>query len=173
MRIPGAGRRCRMLIGPRAPTSPACRRRGGRPSRSSAASDIRTASLRSNSGLRDIGTSSVPSHYPNRYRNARVPHSFLPLAGIKVLDLSRVLAGPLCTMTLGDLGAQVLKVERPGTGDETRGWGPPFDATGESAYFLAVNRNKVSVALDLDIEADRALVLRLAEEADVVVENFR
>jgi crotonobetainyl-CoA:carnitine CoA-transferase CaiB-like acyl-CoA transferase len=95
------------------------------------------------------------------------------LAGIKVLDLTRVLAGPLCTMTLGDLGAQVLKVERPGTGDETRGWGPPFDATGESAYFLAVNRNKLSVALDLDVEADRALLLGLAEAADVVVENFR
>jgi crotonobetainyl-CoA:carnitine CoA-transferase CaiB-like acyl-CoA transferase len=95
------------------------------------------------------------------------------LAGIKVLDLSRVLAGPLCTMTLGDLGAQVLKVERPGTGDETRGWGPPFDTTGESAYFLAVNRNKISVALDLDVEADRRLLLALAEEADVVVENFR
>jgi glutaryl-CoA transferase len=76
-------------------------------------------------------------------------------------------------MTLGDLGAQVLKVERPGTGDETRGWGPPFDATGESAYFLAVNRNKISIALDLDAEADRELLTRLAEEADVVVENFR
>jgi len=98
---------------------------------------------------------------------------FLPLAGIKVLDLSRVLAGPLCTMTLGDLGAQVLKVERPGIGDETRGWGPPFDATGESAYFLSVNRNKISVALDLDVETDRALLLALAGEADVVVENFR
>jgi crotonobetainyl-CoA:carnitine CoA-transferase CaiB-like acyl-CoA transferase len=98
---------------------------------------------------------------------------FLPLAGIKVLDLSRVLAGPLCTMTLGDLGAQVLKVERPGTGDETRGWGPPFDPTGESAYFLSVNRNKISVALDLDMETDRALLLALAGQADVVVENFR
>ena len=97
---------------------------------------------------------------------------FLPLAGIKVLDLSRVLAGPLCTMTLGDLGARVLKVERPGTGDETRGWGPPFDARGESAYFLSVNRNKLSVALDLDADGDRALLLDLASEADVVVENF-
>jgi crotonobetainyl-CoA:carnitine CoA-transferase CaiB-like acyl-CoA transferase len=76
-------------------------------------------------------------------------------------------------MTLGDLGAQVLKVERPGMGDETRGWGPPFDATGESAYFLAVNRNKISAALDLDAKADRDLLIRLAEEADVVVENFR
>lgn len=76
-------------------------------------------------------------------------------------------------MTLGDLGAQVLKVERPGSGDETRGWGPPFDADGESAYFLSVNRNKISVTLDLDVGADRALLLALAEEADVVVENFR
>ena len=76
-------------------------------------------------------------------------------------------------MTLGDLGAQVIKVERPGMGDETRGWGPPFDPNGESAYFLAVNRNKISIALDLDVEADRALLLGLAEEADVVVENFR
>jgi crotonobetainyl-CoA:carnitine CoA-transferase CaiB-like acyl-CoA transferase len=95
------------------------------------------------------------------------------LAGIKVLDLSRVLAGPLCTMTLGDLGARVLKVERPGVGDETRGWGPPFDATGQSAYFLSVNRNKLGVALDLDVDTDRELLLDLAKEADVVVENFR
>jgi len=76
-------------------------------------------------------------------------------------------------MTLGDLGASVLKVERPGTGDETRGWGPPFDADGESAYFLSVNRNKLSLALDLDLPADRELLSRLAGEADVVVENFR
>jgi crotonobetainyl-CoA:carnitine CoA-transferase CaiB-like acyl-CoA transferase len=90
-----------------------------------------------------------------------------------VLDLTRVLAGPLCTMTLGDLGARVLKVERPGAGDETRGWGPPFDADGESAYFLSINRNKLSAALDLDRDLDRDLLLRLAREADVVVENFR
>jgi len=63
---------------------------------------------------------------------------------LKVVDLSRVLAGPVCSMILGDLGADVIKVERPGEGDETRGWGPPFDAEGESAYFLAVNRNKMS-----------------------------
>ena len=90
-----------------------------------------------------------------------------------MLDLTRVLAGPLCTMALGDLGASVLKVERPGAGDETRGWGPPFDADGESAYFLSVNRNKLSLALDLDLEADRALLASLATDADVVVENFR
>lgn len=95
-----------------------------------------------------------------------------PLAGIRILDLSRVLAGPLATMTLGDLGAHVLKVERPGAGDDTRGWGPPFDADGQAAYFLGVNRNKRSLAADLDAQDDRALVRRLALEADVVVENF-
>lgn len=97
----------------------------------------------------------------------------LPLAGVRVLDLTRVLAGPLCTMMLGDLGADVLKVERPGGGDETRGWGPPFDGRGESAYFLAVNRNKLSAALDLDSEDDRLLLHRLIAGADVVVDNFR
>jgi crotonobetainyl-CoA:carnitine CoA-transferase CaiB-like acyl-CoA transferase len=96
-----------------------------------------------------------------------------PLSGIKVLDLTRVLAGPLSTMALGDLGARVIKVERPGIGDETRGWGPPFDASGESAYFLAVNRNKIGIALDLDLPADRDVLLRLLREADVLVENFR
>ena len=95
------------------------------------------------------------------------------LTKVKVLDLSRVLAGPLCTMTLGDLGADVIKVERPGTGDDTRGWGPPFDARGESAYYLSVNRNKKSIALDIDNEGDRAMVRRLADEADIVVDNFK
>src|SRR3712207_4711890 len=94
------------------------------------------------------------------------------LSGIRVLDLSRVLAGPLCTMMLGDLGADVIKVERPGTGDETRGWGPPFDERGESAYYLSINRNKLSIAADLDDPADRSLVQRLIHEADVVVDNF-
>lgn len=91
---------------------------------------------------------------------------------LKVLDLSRVLAGPVCSMMLGDLGAKVIKVERPGDGDETRGWGPPFDADGESAYFLAVNRNKKSLAADLASETDRAVVLELVRGADVVLENF-
>ncbi len=76
-------------------------------------------------------------------------------------------------MILGDLGADVLKVERPGEGDETRAWGPPFDARGESAYYLSINRNKLGVAADLDRAEDRALLRRLALEADVVVENFR
>lgn len=95
------------------------------------------------------------------------------LNGIRVLDLTRVLAGPLCTMMLGDLGADVIKVERPGGGDETRGWGPPFDERGESAYYLSVNRNKLSVALDIGSEAHRAILEGLALEADVVVDNFR
>lgn len=95
------------------------------------------------------------------------------LSGIKVLDLSRVLAGPLCTMMLGDLGASVLKVERPDGGDETRGWGPPFDSRGESAYYLSVNRNKLGIVVDLDVASDLELLRELAANADVVVENFR
>jgi crotonobetainyl-CoA:carnitine CoA-transferase CaiB-like acyl-CoA transferase len=95
------------------------------------------------------------------------------LNGVKVLDLTRVLAGPLCTMLLGDLGADVIKVERPGSGDDTRGWGPPFDAEGRSAYYLSINRNKLGVAADLEYSADRDLLERLLTEADVVVDNFR
>ena len=97
----------------------------------------------------------------------------LPLSGVRVLDLTRVLAGPLCTMILGDMGADVLKVERPDGGDETRGWGPPFDARGESAYYLSVNRNKLGVVADLEREADRDWLLELVAGADVVVDNFR
>ncbi|MEX2180179.1 MAG: CoA transferase [Gemmatimonadaceae bacterium] len=97
----------------------------------------------------------------------------LPLDGVKVVDLSRVLAGPLCTMMLADLGADIIKVERPGRGDDTRGWGPPFDASGESAYYLSTNRNKFSVTADLNAATDRALIASLIDEADVVVENFR
>jgi crotonobetainyl-CoA:carnitine CoA-transferase CaiB-like acyl-CoA transferase len=97
------------------------------------------------------------------------------LAGLRVLDLSRVLAGPLCTMILGDLGADVIKVERPGGGDDTRQWGPPWagpTAGRESAYFLALNRNKRSVVAELKTEAGRDLVRSLSREADVLVENF-
>jgi crotonobetainyl-CoA:carnitine CoA-transferase CaiB-like acyl-CoA transferase len=94
-----------------------------------------------------------------------------PLSGVLVADFSRVLAGPLATMTLADLGARVIKVERPGSGDETRTWGPPFSATG-STYFESVNRNKESVCLDLADPADRALAFELATRADVVIENF-
>jgi crotonobetainyl-CoA:carnitine CoA-transferase CaiB-like acyl-CoA transferase len=89
-----------------------------------------------------------------------------------VADLSRVLAGPYCTMVLGDLGADVVKVERPEGGDETRGWGPPF-ASGEAAYFLSVNRGKRSCALDLGQEEGRAIALDLCAGADVVIENFK
>jgi formyl-CoA transferase len=95
-----------------------------------------------------------------------------PLDGIRVLDLTRVLAGPYCTMFLGDLGAEVIKVEQPGVGDDTRGWGPPF-AGGESAYFLCVNRNKKSVTIDLKSTEGVALLGRLAQRADVLIENFR
>ena len=95
-----------------------------------------------------------------------------PLDGIRVLDLTRVLAGPYCTMFLGDLGAEVVKVEQPGVGDDTRGWGPPFTG-GESAYFLCVNRNKKSVTIDLKSKEGVALLRRLAERADVLIENFR
>ncbi len=98
-----------------------------------------------------------------------------PLAGLRVLDLGRVLAAPLCTMMLGDLGAEVIKVERPGEGDDTRTWGPPWaegPAGRESAYYLCANRNKRSVAADLKTEAGRALVRRLALGADVLIENF-
>lgn len=95
------------------------------------------------------------------------------LSELRVLDFTRILAGPLCTMMLGDLGADILKVERPGTGDDTRGWGPPFDASGASAYYLSVNRNKRSVTADLARADDRALLLRLIADADVVVDNFR
>ena len=91
---------------------------------------------------------------------------------LKVLDLSRVLAGPVCSMMLGDLGADVIKVERPAAGDETRGWGPPFDTDGESAYFLSVNRNKKSLAADLSVAEDRRLISDLIGEADVVLDNF-
>jgi crotonobetainyl-CoA:carnitine CoA-transferase CaiB-like acyl-CoA transferase len=94
------------------------------------------------------------------------------LTNVRVLDLTRVLAGPLCTMILGDMGASVIKVERPGGGDDTRGWGPPFDEQGESAYFLSVNRNKLGITADLDDPADLALLRALANEADVVIDNF-
>ena len=95
------------------------------------------------------------------------------LSGVKVLDLSRVLAGPLCTMMLGDLGANVIKIERPGAGDDTRSWGPPFDERGESAYYLSINRNKKSLAADLSDDRDRALIEHLIAGADAVVDNFR
>ncbi len=99
-----------------------------------------------------------------------------PLSDVLVVDLSRALAGPHATMMLGDLGARVVKVEVPGTGDDTRGWGPPFvgpDDDRQSTYFLSANRNKESIALDLKSAGDRELLLRLVDRADVLVENFR
>ena len=102
-----------------------------------------------------------------------------PLEGVLVLDLSRVLAGPWCTQTLADLGATVVKIERPGVGDDTRQWGPPFLSTangtsrGEAAYYLAANRGKYSVEVDISRPEGQALVSRIASKADVLVENFK
>ena len=95
-----------------------------------------------------------------------------PLHGVKVLDLCRIVSGPFATMQLGDLGADVLKIEEPGCGDESRTYGPPFMG-GESTYFLSINRNKRSCAIDLKSRSGRDLIIRLATVADVVVENFR
>ncbi len=95
-----------------------------------------------------------------------------PLDGITVLDLTRVLSGPYCTMLLADMGARVIKVEQPGKGDDTRAWGPPF-LEGESAYFLSINRNKESVTLDFKHPDGRAVLDALVAKSDVLVENFR
>ena len=95
------------------------------------------------------------------------------LEGIRVLDFTHVLSGPYCTMILGDLGADVIKVERGGSGDDLRHWGPPFMPDGESTYFLSVNRNKRSIILDLKTQAGRDLALKLVQQSDVVLENFR
>ena len=94
------------------------------------------------------------------------------LDGIRVLDLTRALAGPYCTMFLGDMGAEIAKVEQPGVGDDSRGWGPPFIGQ-ESAYFLAINRNKKSLTIDMKTDQGVELVRRLASKADVLIENFR
>jgi crotonobetainyl-CoA:carnitine CoA-transferase CaiB-like acyl-CoA transferase len=102
-------------------------------------------------------------------KEARMPG---PLAGLRVADLTRVLAGPYCTMQLGDLGAEVIKIESPGGGDDTRAWGPPF-INGESAYFLSINRNKRSVTLNLKADRGKEILWALLERCDVLVENFR
>ncbi|MGH2481962.1 MAG: CaiB/BaiF CoA transferase family protein, partial [Ktedonobacteraceae bacterium] len=94
------------------------------------------------------------------------------LSGIRVLDFTRVVAGPYCAMLLGDLGAEVIKVEQTGQGDDTRSWGPPFVAD-ESAYFLSVNRNKKSVCLDLHNDRDLEMAHKLMQQSDVIIENFR
>src|SRR3990170_7459443 len=102
-----------------------------------------------------------------------------PLSGLRVFDLSRILAGPTCTQLLGDLGAEVIKVERPGVGDDTRKWGPPYVKdkagrdTAESAYYLSANRNKRSLTLDIATAEGQALACRLIGRCDVLVENFK
>src|SRR5919112_1545158 len=102
-----------------------------------------------------------------------------PLAGTRVLDMSRILAGPWVGQLLADLGADVIKIERPGTGDDTRGWGPPFlkdregRETKESAYFLCTNRGKKSVTLDISKSEGQAIARELADRADVLLENYK
>src|SRR3990172_6648586 len=94
------------------------------------------------------------------------------LEGLRVLDLTRILAGPLCTMMLGDMGADVIKVEPPGNGDDTRSWGPPF-VTGEAAYFLGLNRNKRSLTLNMASRPGQEILAALVQKSDVLVENFK
>ena len=101
-----------------------------------------------------------------------------PLSHIRVLDLSRVLAGPWASQLLADLGAEVIKIERPGEGDDTRGWGPPFitnadGSRGDAAYFLSTNRGKRSVCIDMAKPEGQALIRKLAEKSDIVLENFK
>src|SRR4030095_7002557 len=95
-----------------------------------------------------------------------------PLAGIRVVDLTRILAGPLCAMMLGDMGAEVIKVEPPENGDDTRGWGAPCIA-GEAAYFLGINRNKRSLTLNMAVPAGQKILAGLVEKADVLIDNFK
>ena len=106
----------------------------------------------------------MPPNAPDRHPQ--------PLSGLRVLDLTRVLAGPYCTMILSDLGAEVVKIERPEHGDDARHFGP-FLPSGLSAYFASINRGKKSAVLDLKCDGDRELFLKLADRADVLVENFR
>jgi crotonobetainyl-CoA:carnitine CoA-transferase CaiB-like acyl-CoA transferase len=94
-----------------------------------------------------------------------------PLEGLRVVDLTRVLSGPFCTMQLGDLGAEVIKVERPVEGDDTRAFAPPYQGD-EAAYFLSVNRNKKSITLDMKSQRGREVLWRLIDTSDVLVENF-
>jgi crotonobetainyl-CoA:carnitine CoA-transferase CaiB-like acyl-CoA transferase len=102
-----------------------------------------------------------------------------PLSGLRILDLSRILAGPTCTQLMGDYGADVIKIEKPGTGDDTRSWGPPFlgddsgTISGESAYYLSSNRNKRSLAIDITADDGQALIHRLVRHCDVVIQNFK
>src|SRR6478735_5507128 len=129
------------------------------------------------SGLRDpdatLGCCRKPHLPPAERTHVPVTNraSRLPLEGIRVVDLTRVMTGPYCTMMLGDMGADVVKVEMPGSGDDTRAWGPPFVGK-ESTYFLSVNRNKRSIVLDLKSELGNDALWRLIDSADVLVENF-
>src|SRR6266849_5716346 len=119
-------------------------------------------------------TASTPSRAASPSGSGRggiVPRADRPLSGVSVLDLTRVLAGPFCSMILGDMGAEVIKIEEPGKGDDTRSW-PPF-LGGEATYFLAVNRNKQSLTLNLKAPEGRELLKRLVKKSDVVLENFR
>src|SRR5258708_35717903 len=117
--------------------------------------------------LPDFHISTFPHFHISKF-----PNLVSPRDGLLVLDFSRVLAGPYCTMQLGDLGARVIKIEQPGRGDDTRAWGPPFVGR-ESAYFLSVNRNKESLALDLKHARARPILEGLLSRAAVLVENFR
>ena len=102
-----------------------------------------------------------------------------PLKGLRILDMSRILAGPTCTQMLGDLGADVIKIERPGAGDDTRKWGPPYvkDADGndtsESAYYLCANRNKRSLTVDITKPEGQQIIRKLAAKCDVLIENYK
>ncbi|MBN8531150.1 MAG: CoA transferase, partial [Alphaproteobacteria bacterium] len=97
-----------------------------------------------------------------------------PLSGIRILDLSRVMAGSWATQCLADLGAEIIKIERPGAGDDTRAWGPPFlEGTQESAYYLSANRGKKSVAVDMSKPEGQSIIRRLAEKSDAIIENFK
>jgi len=117
----------------------------------------------------------------NNRRMTTPTHSSVPqsLSGVRVLDLSRVLAGPWCTQTLADLGADVIKVERPGSGDDTRGWGPPFlkdrdgEDTSEAAYYLGTNRNKRSIVIDIATPGGQSLIRDMVKQCDVFIENFK
>jgi formyl-CoA transferase len=116
----------------------------------------------------------VSNHYIfNGHKRKSMSHNQALLDGVRIIDLTRVLAGPFCTMILGDLGADVIKIERPGMGDDTRQWGPPFVEGGQSAYFLCTNRNKRSLTLNLKSERGLEILRELIKTGDVLVENFR
>src|SRR5262249_47030658 len=133
--------------------------------------------IRRSSGWRGDGRTGTQCGARHPVRSPLLEASSLtPLEGVKVLDLSRVLAGPWCTQLLADLGAEVLKIERPGAGDDTRHWGPPWHGEGDdrvAAYFLSCNRGKKSAAIDFASPDGADLVRKLAADVDVVVENFK